>query len=357
MARRIRIALIYGGRSSEHPISVVSAGSILAALDPEKYEVITLGITRSGAWVRTQTDPTKLQITGRRLPEVNAGGSEVVLRPGTDNVAVFDVGSAVSELDSVEVVFPVLHGAFGEDGTLQGLLEMAGVPYVGSGVLASAAAMDKVFTKTVLRAAGLNVGDYLVLRRGQEVLPIDIEHLGLPLFVKPARAGSSVGISKVRSYDELADAVSLAFEHDSKVLVEAAVLGREVECGVLQDADGSVSASLPAEIRLHPDFDWYSFDAKYLDDACDFDIPAELPSETIKEVQRAACVAFDALECRGLARVDFFVAADGAITLNEVNTMPGFTPISMYPRMWAESGVSYPELIDRLVATALAGRG
>jgi D-alanine-D-alanine ligase len=233
---------------------------------------------------------------------------------------------------------------------------MAGVPYVGSGVLASAAGMDKAFTKTVLKAAGLNVGDYVVVRRGESLSAVDIAHLGLPAFVKPARAGSSVGITKLRSYDDLTDALELAFQHDSKVLIEAGVVGRELECGVLQDADGSVSASSPAEIRLHPDFDWYSFDAKYLDDACDFDIPAEVPSETIKAIQAAAVAAFSALDCAGLARVDFFLAQDGQLIVNEINTMPGFTPISMYPKMWAESGLSYPELIDRLVASALAVR-
>jgi D-alanine-D-alanine ligase len=354
VAERIRIALVYGGRSSEHPISVVSAGSVLAAMDHERYEVVTIGITRSGAWIHTLADPKQLQITERRLPEVAAGDNEIAVRPSSGEVAVFHGRSAIEALDSVDVVFPVLHGAFGEDGTIQGLLEMAGVPYVGSGVLASAAGMDKVFTKVVLNAAGLNVGRYMVVRQGQRLVPADVEHLGLPLFVKPARAGSSVGITKVRSYDELADALQLAFEHDSKVLVEAAIGGREIECGVLQDADGTVSASLPAEIRLHPDFDWYSFEAKYLDDACDFDIPPALGPELIKGIQEAACRAFEALECAGLARVDFFLTSDGSLIVNEINTMPGFTPISMYPRMWAESGVGYAELIDRLVATALA---
>jgi D-alanine-D-alanine ligase len=228
------------------------------------------------------------------------------------------------------------------------------VPYVGSGVLASAAGMDKTFTKVVLRDAGLDVGRYVVVRRGDKVIPADIEALGLPVFVKPARAGSSVGITKVREYEQLDAALRLAFQHDSKVLIEAAVAGREVECGVLEDADGTVSASLPAEIRLHPDFDWYDFDAKYLDDACEFDIPPQLPAATIAAIQEASCAAFRALECAGLARVDFFVTGDHEVVVNEVNTLPGFTPISMYPRMWAETGVSYPELVDRLVATALS---
>jgi D-alanine-D-alanine ligase len=304
MSRRIRVAVLYGGRSNEHPISVVSAGGVLAALDPSRYEVVTLGITRTGQWLRTEIEPGRLAIQGRTLPEV-AGTS----------VQVFAPGSAISELADVDVVFPVLHGAYGEDGTVQGLLEMAGIAYVGSGVLASAAAMDKTFTKIILKSAGLDVGSYVVCSRDQPVL---------------------------------------AFGHDSKVIIEAAIIGREIECGVLADADGTVHASVPAEIRLRPDFDWYSFEAKYLDDACEFDIPAVLDAATTAAIQDAACAAFQALDCAGLARVDFFLRPDGSLVVNEVNTMPGFTPISMYPKMWAASGVSYAELIDRLIATALA---
>jgi len=363
MAERIRIAVVYGGRSSEHPISVLSAGSVLAALDREKYEVITLGITRAGGWVRTEVDPGQLRINDRALPEVAPAATDLAPRrdgamPRRDGaeVAVFDQGSAVPVLDTVDLVFPLLHGAYGEDGTLQGMLEMAGVRYVGSGVLASAAAMDKAFTKTVLKAAGLDVGSYLVFRRGESISRQDLAPLGLPLFVKPARAGSSIGITKLRSYDELPAALELAFEHDSKVLIEVAAVGREIECGVLADADGTVSASLPAEIRLRPDFDWYSFEAKYLDDASEFDIPADVGPAAVQAIQDAACRAFRALDCAGLARVDFFLQRDGRLIVNEVNTMPGFTAISMYPKMWAATGVSYPELLDRLIATALAER-
>jgi len=357
MSQRIRVGVVYGGRSSEHSISAVSAGSILAALDPAKYDVVTLGITRTGRWVRVDVGAEQLRIVGRELPEVRpADGVELAVRRPGGEVAVFDAGSAISALDDVDVVFPVLHGAYGEDGTIQGLFEMAAVPYVGSGVLASAACMDKVFTKVVLRSAGLTVGDYVAVRRSEVVSAADVEHLGLPVFVKPARAGSSVGISKVRSYEQLPAALNAAFEHDSKVLIEAAIAGREIECGVLQDADGAIMASAPAEIRLRPGIDFYDFDAKYLDDACEFDVPADLPSETVKSVQDAACRAFAALDCEGLARVDFFLRADSTIVVNEVNTMPGFTPVSMYPRMWSESGVGYAELVDRLLATALARR-
>ncbi|MDQ1743565.1 MAG: D-alanine-D-alanine ligase [Pseudonocardiales bacterium] len=361
MASRIRIAVVYGGRSAEHSISVLSAGSVLSALDPAKYEVLTVGITRSGGWVRTDAEPRQLQIAGQSLPEVLPADAELALRSGgsrtgSTEVAVFDPASAVAVLDSVDLVFPVLHGAYGEDGTIQGLLEMAGVGYVGSGVLSSAAAMDKAFTKTVLRAAGLDVGRHLVLRPGDPLDERELAGLGMPVFVKPARAGSSIGISKVRSLDELPAALKLAFEHDSKVLIEAAVVGREIECGVLQDADGSVSASLPAEIRLRPEYDWYSFEAKYLEDASEFDIPAEVGADTVRTIQDASCRAFRALDCAGLARVDFFLATNGRLVLNEVNTMPGFTDISMYPKMWQASGVGYAELLDRLIATALARR-
>jgi D-alanine-D-alanine ligase len=256
-------------------------------------------------------------------------------------------------LESVDVVFPVLHGRFGEDGTIQGLLEMAGVPYVGPGVFASAAAMDKEFTKKLLRAEGLPVGEWGVLRRGDRVSSVDFAHLGLPVFVKPARAGSSVGISKVTDWAQFADAVEAAFEHDDKVLVEAAVVGREIECGVLEGEDGRPTASVPAEIRLVRGHDWYDFEAKYLDDACEFDVPARLSPEVTAAVQEAACRSFVALDCAGLARVDFFVTPDGRVIVNEVNTMPGFTPISMFPRVWAASGVDYPTLVDRLIASAL----
>jgi D-alanine-D-alanine ligase len=258
-------------------------------------------------------------------------------------------------LETVDVVFPLLHGAYGEDGTIQGLLEMAGVPYVGSGVLASAVAMDKEFAKKLLCAEGLQVGAYAVLRPDAETLPAaERDRLGLPVFVKPARAGSSIGISKVSDWSELDTAVALAREVDAKVLVEAAVPGREIECGVLEGMHGGrPEASVPAEIRLVGGRDWYDFEAKYLDEASEFDVPARLPDELTRQVQDMACRAFTALDCAGLARVDFFLTDGPTVLLNEVNTMPGFTPISMFPRVWAASGLDYPALVDRLVQTAL----
>ncbi|TAM86839.1 MAG: D-alanine--D-alanine ligase [Jatrophihabitans sp.] len=350
---RIRVAVIYGGRSSEHGISVVSAGSVIRALDPDRYEVVPIGITPDGGWVLTDTDPGRMQILERQVPQVGAGTAVVLpADPTAGGLVVLDPAAGAGLLESVDVVFPVLHGRFGEDGTIQGLLEMAGIPYVGPGVLASAVAMDKEFTKKLLRAEGLDVGSFEVVRRGAGVSAVDLRHLGLPVFVKPARAGSSVGITRVRSWDDLPDALQVAFAHDSKALVEAAASGREIECGVLEGTDGTPEASVPAEIRLVRGHDWYDFEAKYLDDACEFDVPAHLAPDVTTAVRDAACRAFTALDCAGLARVDFFV--DGQrVVVNEINTMPGFTPISMFPRMWAASGVDYPALVDRLIASAL----
>jgi D-alanine-D-alanine ligase len=355
---RIRVAVVYGGRSSEHGISVVSAGSVISALDPDRYEVVPIGINRAGAWLLTSGDAASMQISGRTVPAVSEGTAVVLpADPTAKGLVTVEPRSGVQALETVDVVFPVLHGRFGEDGTIQGLFEMAGVPYVGPGVFASAAAMDKEYTKKLLAAEGLEVGTYRVLRRRDEVVTGDLEPLGLPVFVKPARAGSSVGITKLTDWARLPEALAAAFEHDDKVLIEAAVSGREVECGVLEGANGAPEASVPAEIRLTGSHDWYDFDAKYLDDACEFDVPAELSPEVTAAVRESACRAFVALDCAGLARVDFFVTPDDQVVVNEVNTMPGFTPISMFPRMWAATGVEYPELVDRLIAAALRRAG
>ncbi len=271
----------------------------------------------------------------------------------TGRVPLYSADSA--EVVDIDVVFPVLHGPYGEDGTIQGLLELAGVPYVGAGVLASAAGMDKEFTKKLLAAEGLPVGRYVVLRSGRATLTAaEKDVLGLPVFVKPARAGSSLGVSRVDAWDDLDAAIAAARLADPKVLVEAAVIGREIECGVLEYPDGRLQASSTAEIHLGADFAFYDFTAKYLDDAATFDIPASLNPEVAATVREYAIRAFQALDAQGLARVDFFVTADGEVSINEVNTMPGFTPISMYPRMFAADGVSYPELLQVLIRTALA---
>ena len=355
--RRSRIAVVFGGRSAEHAISAVSAGSILAALDPDEFEVVPVGITREGRWVLTGADPSTLAIRGGTLPEITAASGDAVMLPAdptSGGLVVLDPADGARALGDVDVVFPVLHGTYGEDGTIQGLLEMAGVPYVGAGVFASAAAMDKEFTKKLATAAGIPVGPYAVLRAGQQLSPADKDRLGLPLFIKPARAGSSFGITKVRSYDELDAAIEEARSHDPKVLVEAAIVGREIECGVLEgEAGGAPEASVLAEVRVVSGHDFYDFEAKYLDDACEFDIPATLPERVTRQVQELACRTFEALDCAGLARVDFFVTPELDVYLNEINTMPGFTATSMFPRMWAASGLEYPKLVARLVRTAL----
>ena len=354
--RKTRVAVVFGGRSSEHAISCVSAGSILSALDPDEFEVVPVGITRDGRWVLTDGDPRTLEIQGRQLPEVTAeAGSAVVLPadPTERSLVVLDAADGPRALAGVDVVFPALHGQYGEDGTIQGLLEMAGIPYVGANVFASAAAMDKEFTKKLATAEGIPVGPYVVLRAGATLSDADRERLGLPVFVKPARGGSSVGVTKVNDWADLDAALAVAREVDPKVLVEAAIVGREIECGVLEgEHGGPPEASMLAEIRVSNDHEFYDFEAKYLDETLEVDIPAALPERVTRQVQEYACRTFTALDCAGLARVDFFVTPELDIYLNEINTMPGFTPTSMFPQMWAASGLEYPKLITRLIRTA-----
>jgi D-alanine-D-alanine ligase len=353
-SERIRVAVVFGGRSGEHPVSCISAAGVLGNIDPADFEVTAIGITPDGKWLRL--DPAQIPVSvGRQLPAVTTGSAVAMTADPTASTMVSLDPDALGAAVDADVVFPVLHGPYGEDGTIQGLLELAGVPYVGAGVLASAAAMDKEFTKKLLAAEGLPVGDWAVLRPGVPTLSAtERARLGLPVFVKPARAGSSLGVSRVDSWADLDAAIEHARRTDPKVLVEAAVLGREIECGVLEYPDGRIEASPTAEIHLGGDHTFYDFDAKYLEDVATFDIPADLPTATAGRIQELSRRAFAALDAQGLARVDFFVRPDGDVVINEVNTLPGFTPISMYPRMWAAGGVSYPELISVLIRTALA---
>ncbi|MGH3595550.1 MAG: D-alanine--D-alanine ligase family protein [Mycobacterium sp.] len=358
---RVRVAVVFGGRSNEHAISCVSAGSILRNLDPQRFDLVAVGITPDGSWVLTDGDPDALAITNRQLPGVSSeSGAELTLAadPGRAGQLVSLSPGGGEVLTSVDVVFPVLHGPYGEDGTIQGLLELAGVPYVGAGVLASAAGMDKEFTKKLLVAEGLPVGAHAVLRPSQPTLDAaQRERLGLPVFVKPARGGSSIGVSRVSGWDQLPAAIAHARHHDPKVIVEAAVAGRELECGVLEFPDGTVQASTVGEIRVAGvrgrEDPFYDFAAKYLDDAAELDVPAKIDDDVSDAVRGLAVRAFNAIDCQGLARVDFFLTEDGPL-INEVNTMPGFTTISMYPRMWAASGMDYPTLLATMVDTALA---
>ncbi|MEU0500402.1 D-alanine--D-alanine ligase family protein [Nocardia sp. NPDC005998] len=371
MTNRIRVAVVFGGRSNEHAVSCVSAGSVLRNLDPQQYEAVPIGITHDGAWVLGSSDVAALTFSSDRqavatdgfkdnaLPAVDSTGTALTMAadPSRSGALVALDDPSVT-LGSVDVVFPILHGPFGEDGTLQGMLELAGVPYVGPGVLASAAGMDKEFTKKLLAAEGLPIGRQVVLRPGADTLGADDRaRLGLPVFVKPARGGSSIGITKVTDWSALDAAIAAARVHDPKVIVEAGILGREVECGVLEFPDGRVEASVVAEIRM-PDADaaapeFYDFETKYLDDVCEFDVPAKLDDEVSDSIRELAVRAFKALDCQGLARVDFFVTAEGPV-INEINTMPGFTSISMYPRMWEATGIDYRTLVSTLIETALA---
>ncbi|WP_090608652.1 D-alanine--D-alanine ligase family protein [Mycobacterium lentiflavum] len=357
---RVRVAVVFGGRSNEHAISCLSAGSILRNLDPQRFDVVAIGITPEGSWVLTDGDPDALAISNRQLPGVTIGaGTELALPadPRRSGQLVSLPPGAGEVLGSVDVVFPVLHGPYGEDGTIQGLLELAGVPYVGAGVLSSAVGMDKEFTKKLLAAEGIPVGPYVVLRPSQQTLaPEERERLGLPVFVKPARGGSSIGVNRVASWDELATAVTDARRHDPKLIVEAAINGRELECGVLEMPDGTIEASTVGEIRVAGvrgrEDGFYDFETKYLDDAAELDVPAKVDDEIADDVRQLAMRAFRAIDCQGLARVDFFLTEDGPV-INEVNTMPGFTTISMYPRMWAASGIDYRSLLATMVETAL----
>ncbi|WP_344244234.1 D-alanine--D-alanine ligase family protein [Actinocorallia libanotica] len=343
MPEKIRVAVVFGGRSSEHAISCVTAGGVMAAIDRDRYEVLPVGITRDGRWVRVPAERS-LAIAGSTLPEVPGDAEELDLQRA---------------LDGVDVVLPLLHGPYGEDGTIQGLLELAGVRYVGAGVLASAAGMDKAFMKLIWQARGLPVGPYVIVtdrewRLERERKLDEIKQLGRPVFVKPARAGSSMGISRVTREEDLVPAIEAAREHDPKLIIEAGVEGVEVECGVLQGvADGPNEASLPAEIVMLGQHDFYDFETKYLDGTSRLEIPAGLPPEVVERLRETAVRAFDALDCEGLARVDFFVTPEHELVLNEINTMPGFTPTSAFPQMWAATGVDYPALVDRLIQTAL----
>ncbi|MEU6472252.1 D-alanine--D-alanine ligase family protein [Streptomyces massasporeus] len=364
--RKPRVAVVFGGRSSEHGISVVTAGAVLKAIDRTKYDVLPIGITQDGRWALTADEPERMAIVDRRPPSVDllaesAEGAVILpVDPASREVVYSEPGSVPKALGEVDVVFPVLHGPYGEDGTLQGLLELSGVPYVGSGVLASAVGQDKEYMKRVFTSFGLKVGPYVVVRPREweqdqagarkKIVDFAGEH-GWPLFVKPSRAGSSIGITKVDDLSGLDEAIAEARRHDPKILVEAALRGREIECGVLEFEDGP-RASLPAEIPPPAAQAYYDFEAKYIDSTPGL-VPAPLTPQETAEVQRLAVDAFDAASCEGLVRADFFLTEDGEFVINEINTMPGFTPISMYPQMWQASGVSYPELIDLLVQAAL----
>ncbi len=358
----IRVALLFGGRSSEHGISCATAAGVLAAIDRERFEVVPIGVTRQGAWTLQPDDPERFALRAE-LPRVDDNGTRVRLpdAAGSREWTLVSADGVESSLGDIDVVFPILHGRFGEDGTVQGELELLDVPYVGNGVLASALAMDKHMTKAVLSAAGIDVAPGVTLTparwEGQrELFERRIRALGLPVFVKPSRAGSSVGVTRVADWSELDAAVEIAFAEDGTVLVEAAVVGREVECAVLEGRDGGAPrVSVAGEIVV-TGREFYDFEAKYLDpDAAQLICPAELGDGELAEMQRIAGRAFEAIGGAGLARVDFFLSGEGFV-VNEINTMPGFTPISMFPSCWQASGLAYPELITELLELGLAAQ-
>lgn len=363
-----RVLIIFGGRSSEHEVSCATAAGILAAIDRHSWDVIPVGITRDGAWVRVEDNPAALAFRDGHGQSVTAGDSRVILTaggallnlvyegdPDSDNARVREV----EDLGTVDVVLPLLHGPYGEDGTIQGLFEMAKVPYVGCGVSASAICMDKHLTKTLLAAAGIDVGSWELVTRleweeNPESVTRRISALGYPVFVKPCRAGSSIGISRVEDEAALPEALKLAQAHDPRVIVEAACAGREIECGVIGSASSHPQTAPLGEIEV-PEGEFYDYALKYVEtETISLVCPARVKTEDEARIHQTAAKAFEVLECEGLARVDFFYDEDSSrIVVNEVNTLPGFTPMSMFPQMWSAAGLDYTTLIDRLLEEAL----
>lgn len=336
---KTRVAIICGGKSSEHEISCVSANGVLNAIDRSKFEPILIGITKSGKWLLLPEDSNFTIVSGA-LPVVPETGIEVSITSS----GLVAGGKALA----IDIAFPVLHGPYGEDGTIQGLFEMIGLKYVGSGVLASSVCMDKSYAKPIFASVGLNVAAGIVVTSSKFDLP---SNLSFPVFVKPARSGSSRGTTKVKQKSELIPAVEHALHFDTKVIIEEAVAGKEIECAVLQ-SDGKTIASVVGQILISSKFEFYDFQAKYLDNSMELIAPAVLPTGVQAQIQQAALTAFQAAGCEGLARVDFFYSDKGEIVINEINTMPGFTPTSVYPKLIEKNGISYQELITKLINTA-----
>ena len=350
MTKKIRVGILFGGKSAEHEISLLSAKNVIDAIDKTKYEPVLIGIDKSGRWVTNEPSKFLLHGTDPKLIALNKAESRgVALVPQS--------GGKLTGLDSagldagVDVVFPILHGPLGEDGTIQGLLKLADVPFVGAGVLGSAVGMDKDVMKRLLRDAGIPVPKFMVFhRKHPPKFELVAEQLGLPVFVKPANLGSSVGISKARDKDSFEKAVHLAFRYDRKILVEQSIHGREIECAVL--GNDEPKASIPGEII--PTHEFYSYEAKYLDEnGARLEIPAKLDAATVKRVQELAVKTFKALDCEGMGRVDMFLTADSSLYVNEINTIPGFTKISMYPKLWEATGIGYTDLISKLIELAI----
>lgn len=350
MKKKIRVAILFGGKSAEHEVSLQSAKSIIDAIDKEKYEVVLIGIDKKGKWLLNDKSTYLLNADNPKLISLNKTNKELAVLPGSENKQLVTMMQNES-IGVVDVVFPVLHGTFGEDGTMQGMLKMMDVPFVGAGVLGSAVGMDKDVMKRLLRDAGIPVAKFLVYRK-DDIIDFDQikKVFKLPVFVKPANLGSSVGVSKANTKEEFNKAIAEAFRYDTKILVEQYIKGREIEISVL--GNENPIASVPGEII--PQHEFYSYEAKYIDEkGALLKIPAELSGEIIKNIQKMAVLAFKTLCCEGMARVDCFLTDNNKIYVNEINTIPGFTKISMYPKLWKASGISYTELLDRLIQLAI----
>lgn len=349
----MKLALIYGGASPEHSVSCVTALGIYSAIDKTKYEVIPIGITKAGKFVHHPISPN-WKLTD--YPAVDDSAPELVMPLGGGELRLAG-GESIGRID---IAFPVLHGVNGEDGTIQGLLQLCGIPYVGNGVLSSALAMDKAAAKRIFQSAGIPTSEDLVIRKTDYFANADqivakASSLMTPnCFVKPSRSGSSVGVTKVKTSESLRPAIERAFEHDDTVLVEREMVGREIECSVLEKSDGTVIASKAGEIKVHGR-DFYDYEAKYIDNSAELIVPVELTGAELKTLQDLAIKAFRVLGCSGLARADFFLTSQGFV-ITEINTMPGFTPISMYPSLWAASGIDYPQLLETLIQTGLSAK-
>lgn len=350
--KKLKVGIIFGGKSAEHEVSLQSAKNIVDAIDKDKYEVVLIGIDKAGKWHLNEPSSYLLNAENPKLIQLNKSNDNVAIVPGEMDKQFIHASNAI-HLDQIDVVFPIVHGTLGEDGSLQGMMRIANLPYVGPNVLSSSICMDKDIAKQLLKAAGVRVAKgFTFTKAKQQLIDYDeaVRELGNPMFIKPANQGSSVGVSKVSTKEEFVAGVEAAFHYDHKIVIEETIIGREIECAVLGNADPI--ASLPGEVL--PQTAFYSYESKYIDEkGADLAIPADLSKKDTEKLQSAAIKAFETLQCEGLARVDFFLTKQGEIYVNEVNTLPGFTKISMYPKLWEVSGVSYPELIKRLIELAL----
>ncbi|MEA3398635.1 MAG: D-alanine--D-alanine ligase [Patescibacteria group bacterium] len=350
MPKKIRIGILFGGRSAEHEVSLQSAESIIKAIDKTKYELLLIGIGKNGQWLLFDNNDYLINVDDPKKIKLNSSGQNIVILP-QNKKEIYNL-SKKKFINPPDVIFPVLHGPFGEDGTIQGLLKLAGIPFVGAGILGSAVGMDKEIMKNLLKNAEVPIGKFITIRK-EDVIPnfnLIKDKLGLPCFIKPANMGSSVGVNKINSKKEYLRAIKEAFMFDAKAIIEKNILGREIECSVLGNANPI--ASVPGEIIVNHDF--YSYSAKYIDDSgATLKIPADLSKKVVEKIKKIAIKTFQALNCEGLGRVDAFLTADSEIIVNEINTIPGFTKISMYPKLWEASGISYPNLIDQLIELAV----